>query len=50
MAKKDKKKIDQQFKTLAMAENKSREKKTNISHPSEKNIEEAKEFVDSNEK
>ena len=50
MAKKNKNKCDEQFKTLALAENESREKDTNVSHPSEKNVEEAKEFVDSNEK
>ena len=50
MAKKNKNKCDEQFKTLALAENESREKDTNVSHPSEKNVEKAKEFVDSNEK
>ena len=50
MAKKKKNKCDKQFKTLALAENDSREKDTNVSCPSEKNVEEAKKFVDSNEK
>lgn len=50
MAKKNKNKCGEQFKPFALKENNSREKGTNVSHPSEKSVEEAKEFVDSNEK
>ena len=43
-------KLGKQFKTLALADDKQKESDTQVSHPSEKNIEEAKKFVDANEK
>ena len=45
-----KNKFNKQFKTLALSNDEKKENDTQVSHPSEKNVEEAKKFVDSNEK